>query len=762
MSVHTPRALLRASVSRAVLMVAASLLALPAMAEEAETDLPDIVVKETPTVAEKYKLPNTTESITAAKLADTINVINTQDAVKYMPSIFIRKRNNGDTQSTMSTRTWGSGSSARSMVYADDVLISALLANDNSNGGPRWGMVSAEEIERVDMAYGPFAAQHAGNAMGGVLQITTRMPDKLEATVKQTESLQSVSLYNTKDTYRTDQTNVTIGNRIGDLRFFLSAETANSASQPLTVVTNNAALAGITGQISALNKSGAAANVVGVGGLLRTEMETMKAKVAYDLTPELRAAYTFGFWQNHGRATVETYLRDAAGNPTYGTASTTSGIATGFAGGNYILEQMHSMHALSLKSDTKGMWDFELVGTHLQYDRDFKSQPLGTAGGAAFTNAGKFTSMEGTNWSTADAKGIWRPTGKGGDHEVSFGTHFDRYVLVNTTYYTPNWRTESFTTGKNSDSRGNTQTTAAWAQDSWKFAPGFKATLGGRYEYWNTFDGFNATTAGTSTIHPSKDATAFSPKGSLAWEFVPQWTATASVGRAIRFPTVAELYQMVTSGGVQTVPNATLAPERVTSYELSLEGQIDDGRLRASLFLEQVKKAMISQASFLNGVSTTYVNNVDEIRNRGVELAAQKNHVLIRDLEFSGSLTYLDAEIVRNPTWTGGTQVEGKRVPNVPDWKATLVATYRPVEQVALSAAGRYQGKISSTLDNTDYVHGVYGAFDPFFVVDIRANYRHNENLEAAIGIDNVNDAGYWQFHPFPQRTFIAEVKLKL
>ncbi|TAN57354.1 MAG: TonB-dependent receptor, partial [Magnetospirillum sp.] len=593
------RARLRASVSRAVLMVAASLLTLPAMADEADTALPDIVVKEAPTVAEKYKLPNTTEGITAAKLAETVNVIDTQDAVKYMPSIFIRKRNNGDTQSTMGTRTWGVNSSARSMVYADDVLISALLANDNSNGGPRWGLVSPEEIERVDMIYGPFAAQHAGNAMGGVLQITTRMPDKLEATVKQSESLQTYSLYNTKDNYRTDRTSVTVGNRIGDLRFFLSAQTTNSHAQPLTVVTNSGTLpTGTTGQISAQNKSGAPANVVGVGGLLRTEMETLKAKLAYDLTPELRAAYTFGFWQNHGRSTVESYLKDAAGNPTYGTASTTSGIATGFAGGTYILEQMHSMHALSLKSDTKGIWDFEVVGTHLQYDRDFKSQPLGTAGGAAFTNQGKFTSMEGTNWSTGDAKAIWRPTGKGGEHEVSFGGHFDRYILVNTTYFTPNWRTESFTTGKNSDSRGNTQTTAAWAQDAWNFAPGFKATFGGRYEYWNTFDGFNATTAGTSKLHPSRDATAFSPKGSLAWEFVPAWTATASVGRAIRFPTVAELYQLVTSGGVQTVPNATLAPERVTSYELSLEGQIDDGRLRASVFLEQVKRAMISQSSF--------------------------------------------------------------------------------------------------------------------------------------------------------------------
>lgn len=750
---------LRASTAACALLSMVLFTATPSRAEEAE--LPDVVVSEKTSPLEKYKLPNTTASVTAEKLADTVNVVDTEDALKYMPSLFLRKRNNGDTQAVLSTRTWGVGSSARSLVYADDVLISALIANDNSNGAPRWGMVSPEEIERVDMVYGPFAAQHPGNAMGGVVQITTRMPDKLEATVKQTEALQSFSLYDTKDTYRTDQTSVTLGSRLGDFRFFLSGQTANSFSQPLTVVTTSTALAGTTGQISAINKSGANAAVVGVGGLLHTEMETLKAKATYDLTPDLRAAYTFGFWQNHGRARVETYLRDAAGNPTYGAAGTT-GAQSLFASGNYIVEQMHSMHALSLKSDTRGMWDFDLVGTHYRFDHDSKSQPNGTLGGLSFTNDGKFTTMAGTNWSTLDAKGIWRPAGKVGEHEVSFGSHFDRYILVNTTLFTPNWRTESPSTGKSTDSRGNTQTTAFWAQESWAFAPDFKATLGGRYEYWNTFDGFNLASNGRNTLHPSKDATAFSPKGSLSWEFVPQWSVTGSIGRAIRFPTVSELYQAVSSGATQVIPNATLAPERVTSYELSLEGGIDDGKLRGSLFLEQVKRAIISQATFLNGVSTTSVVNVDEIRNRGVELAVQKNNLLIPGLELSGSLTYLEAEIVRDASWSGKTQVEGKRVPNVPDWKATLVATYRPVEPLALTAAARYQGKISSTMDNTDYVHGVYGAFDSFFVVDLKAHYEHNENLGVAVGVDNVNDAGYWLFHPFPQRTFIAELRMKL
>ena len=62
-----------------------------------------------------------------------------------MPSLFVRKRNAGDTQPVLATRTSGVGASARSLVYADDILLSALIANNNTIGAPRWGLVAPEE-----------------------------------------------------------------------------------------------------------------------------------------------------------------------------------------------------------------------------------------------------------------------------------------------------------------------------------------------------------------------------------------------------------------------------------------------------------------------------------------------------------------------------------------------------------------------------------------------------------------------------------------
>ena len=99
--------------------------------------------------------PSTIESLDAAALAETVNVINTEDSLKYLPSLLVRKRHIGDTQAPLATRTNGVGASARSLIYADGVLLSALIGNNNSTASPRWGMVSPDEISRIEVLYGP-------------------------------------------------------------------------------------------------------------------------------------------------------------------------------------------------------------------------------------------------------------------------------------------------------------------------------------------------------------------------------------------------------------------------------------------------------------------------------------------------------------------------------------------------------------------------------------------------------------------------------
>ena len=112
------------------------------------------------------RIPTTIESITARELERTVNATDSEDALKYFPSLLVRKRYIGDyNHAVLSTRASGTGNSARSMVFADGILLSNLLGN-GATFTPRWGLVTPEEIERVDVLYGPFSAAYAGNSVG--------------------------------------------------------------------------------------------------------------------------------------------------------------------------------------------------------------------------------------------------------------------------------------------------------------------------------------------------------------------------------------------------------------------------------------------------------------------------------------------------------------------------------------------------------------------------------------------------------------------
>jgi iron complex outermembrane receptor protein len=241
---------------------------------------------------------------------------------------------------------------------------------------------------------------------------------------------------------------------------------------------------------------------------------------------------------------------------------------------------------------------------------------------------------------------------------------------------------------------------------------------------------------------------------------------TGSLARAVRFPTVGELYQLVSTGLTYAVPNPDLKPETVRSGELAIEHPIDQGLLRLSLFQENTRQALVSQTATLPSVAVpvTYVMNVGELRNRGIELVAQKDHALIPGLELSGSVTFVDSTILSNDSFasTTGTTSEGKRAPYVPRWRATAVATYRPNAAWAFTLAGRYSGRQYSTLDNTDNTPQVFGAFDSFRVFDARVHYQINDQLSASFGVDNFTNEKYYLYHPFPQRTYVADLKLSL
>ena len=624
-----------------------------------------------PAFVQRFQLPNTVASVTRRDITEKVNIVDTEDAVKYLPSLFVRKRNNGDTQAVLQTRTWGVSSSARSLVYADDLLLTALIGNDNTIGAPRWGLVSPEEIERVDFLYGPFAAQYPGNALGGVLKITTRMPEKLEITAKETIALQDFKLYGDAKTLYTNVLSATAGDKVNDLSWFVSANWARGTTQPLTYVTvgNNY---GYPGAYLSTTKYGAPATVLGSTGNLANDQVNAKLKLAYDFTPTIRGTYILGFWSNDGTSTPNVYTA-AGGQPLFGALTGRGSIGTAalqsFGSGNYRIQEKLLTNALSIKSNTGGVFDWEVSASHFTYLQSDQMAPFsGATPFGGYTATGRNTVYTGTYWTLFDLKGIYRPFGPGGAHDISFGLHGDQFHLNNPTWLTTSWPSGTSASYGVAASIGNgtTRTQALWVQDAWKLRDDLKFTVGIRGKSWKASDGYNQSLGGInatgtgstaslqSTLpiyQPTLYHTRYSPKGSLQWTPDNDWTITGSVELANRFPTVRELYNLstISSTGVVANPNPNLRPEVALSKELSFERKIGpDGMVRLSLFDEEVRDAIISQQVFIPGSLqlASASTNIERIRNSGAELAWRKNNVAIKGLEISGSVTWLNARVI--------------------------------------------------------------------------------------------------------------------
>ncbi len=707
------------------------------------------------------QIPTTIEGITARQIDATINATDSEDALKYLPSLLVRKRFIGDyNHAVLSTRASGTGNSARSMVFADGILLSNYLGN-GAGFAPRWGLVTPEEIERVDVLYGPFSAAYPGNSVGAVVDYVTRMPTRFEMHAKLGYASQQFDLYSSDERVAARQASASVGNKHGKFAWWINVNRLDSDGQPLSFATRavsdgTAPAPGtpvVTGAVAGKNPRGQDWWLLGTTTSYRTTQDHAKLKLAYDLSPTLRASYTLGLWHNDTDGAVNSYLRDATGQPVYSgnvvIDTRQYRLATpsaAFAPSVNALE--HRMQGFSLKSHARGVFDWEAALGLYDYHKDLLRAPTAALPGAFAGGAGRTTDMHGTGWRTFNLRGVWRPARQ----VIDFGYQQDAYRLRSQVNTTAAW-IGGAAGGRFSAFNGNTELQSLFAQHTWTVSEALKTTLGVRYERWHAHGGELGNASVIVPFGQERRENHVSPKAALAYRLSDAWVLKASAGRAVRMPTVGELYQGSVVGDEIINTNPFLRPEQSWTGELSAEKADDDGTLRTTLFFERTRDALYSQA--LTATVST-VQNVDAIRTRGLELSWQRDNAFMRGLDMSGSLTLTDSIIAAN---AGLPSSVGKRQPRVPQWRASGVVSYKHGDRFTYSLASRYAGRQFGQLDNSDTNGFAFQGLSKFFVVDARIKARLDAHWSAAVGVDNLNNYTYWAFHPYQKRTLFAEVK---
>ena len=708
-------------------------------------------------------VPAVVESLTAEGI-ERINAIDTADVFKYMPGSYLRKLYPGSTNRPLVIRGNSSFLTARTLVLADGIRISDFRSAGHSNS-PRWFMVAPQEIERVDVIYGPYSAAYSGNSLSGTALITTHFPEKREFHADSQYFYQNYHEYETDEDIHGYTAYGSYGDKLGDLSLLVWYDRLQTGVQPISFTTKSAASGGdptgnpVSGWVSDRDPDGEKRYVLGSVGKQELINNTFKVKLAYDLTRDSQLRFIWSFWDSEqDYDSPETYLRDADGNPVYSGKVDIDGRGYSLGSSTFyyrLIEKQDFVYSLSYSLEPAHGLKVWATGSLYDASKDLTRSSKASPPESENGGAGQTTDTE-SGWYTGDLKAAY-DVSLLGLHTVSAGYHFDRYYTDSETWNTSNWKSDT-RTDLSEGSEGKTQTHALFIEDNWDITDQWSVYLGGRYEWWRGFDGSKSTDGDAGRVSSDladKSEDDFSPKFSTTYRPSENWRLRFSMALANRYPTIGELYYGgINSAGVINNANPDLKREHSFSKDFTITRTIGaDGEARLTFFQDDVEDAINSQTNSYTLVKN--YQNVDEVRTRGIEFAFNKRRMFLDGLGLFFNVAWNESEILRNDNVP---ESVGKDFPRVPKWRVKCVLDYAPTQDWFATVACRYASKPYNTLENTDE-YGGYGGVDDYLVFDTKFSYRFQENLSAHVGVDNITDESYHISHPYPRRTFFVGLK---
>ncbi len=198
---------------------------------------------------------------------------------------------------------------------------------------------------------------------------------------------QPFELYNTNDTFRAWQASASVGNKAGDWAWWLNFNHTDSDGQPLTfatrlVSTGAPGTAGtpVTGAV--LDKNNTNAPIVRPGHRHRsTTPSRTTSRSSWPTTSRPRCARptrsACGRTRPQGRPVILPAQRGRAAGLQRRRSTSTAAPSAPLTGGDFALTNeslTHFMHGLSVKSHTRGVFDWEVAASLYDYSKDEKRQ----------------------------------------------------------------------------------------------------------------------------------------------------------------------------------------------------------------------------------------------------------------------------------------------------------------------------------------------------------------------------------------------------
>lgn len=540
----------------------------------------EVTVTATKSAKDTSEAPATVSVVTAKEI-ENMNIHSTDQALTLLPGVYTT-RPGGHEPSVMGTNVLLRGIPDYSRTL---VLVDGQTLNDPYIGAVTWESVPPETVERIEVVPGPFSSLYGGSAMGGVINIITKVPTKREFSVKGgygTNNFKSGSLvYQDR-----------IGERVGIVFDYAYKESDGYIKDEVVLKPSGAGGAAVTGAQQTTDSSGNKAYLVGYKEASGWSSQNLGVKLYVDLLADSRL--TLGasqfLYDSSGRNRFSTYLRDGGGNPVSSGNVTVAGTGDNLAVGSKFLTGPDS----EIKEQNRYTAEYEKKlgkGSSIKATLGYTELPL-------YNNY--FVLSSSATLSGGSASRMLRPSNElSGSVQASFpvsdrhylvaGLSGDKRMIDTVTYSVSDWRNAGATGPVQNRTSGEDTTYALYVQDEITLTDRLMAYLGGRYDSWST-EGFIEKVAAPGAyknVYNARSQTHFSPKASLVYRPADTTTLRGSVGSAFHTPNLRDTFGWWTpQTGYTYTPNPDLKPETVTSWEIGAEQQVGSGTLLRATYYQ--------------------------------------------------------------------------------------------------------------------------------------------------------------------------------
>jgi iron complex outermembrane receptor protein len=699
-------------------------------------------------------------SVISAETTENRLVQRLGDALKDIPGVYLRGGAYGTHfpgSSTSFSSFHGVGGANRSLYMVD-----GLPVNTPNNGNVDWNILNMDDAQQVEYVPGPFSALYGSGAMGGVVNVISKVPTKREGKLTFGAGGAAVDQWGIKGRYRDRFENglsisLTFNHMDSDNWAVSDYVTINRGGSAL-----NASSIPVLGAIATTNNTGQTQQfIIGDKGRRPWEQNNASLHLYYDLTSHTQIDGGMGWsrGETNDSGSYNSYLTKLDGTPiSIGSGSSNLNIN----GRRYAVTESPFMHFLPGIEDTRRYFahlkhDF---GNDVKLNVDFQylqTETFSTSPGSNATLTGGSGTLTQTPSNRIDGNVslrfpfLWEQR-----NFVTVGFGSSKTSLEGQSRYNlGNWRNSDLNTTLPALSKGESSIYSAYVQDELWLRQNLIAHLGLRYDDWSTSgSNFNSSPAFNKN-YQDHGVGQFNPKFSLTWLPADGYKLFASTGWAFRPPTNFELYGSTISASSLTEPNPNLSPETMYSWEVGGEAKPLEGTsIAASYYHHYISDLIYNKTLAVIGNQTqAEKQNAGSAEVEGIEVKL-KQRLYWDWLHFNGSYTLNDSIITKN---SANQAIVGKQMQQLPK---TMFSGGLDIkwDKWAGGIIGRYVGQASFNDLNTDSVTGRPGSYDPYFLIDTRIAYQATKNIDLSFSVNNLLDREYSVFYQQAGRTVYGEV----